>query len=405
MNRTRVATLLAALLLAAPAWTEDEPGVAFVDVTVVDGAGGTTQRTTVLVRDGRVTAVGGDVPDGVRRIAVEGAVLTPGLIDAACRSGYVAGDGEWTREMTAGVDVLDLVDLRSVAFADAVAEGVTTVLVVPGASNVVAGTGRVLATRGEHGKAAPIADTPRPLQVTLSSDASSGNFPPRRSPTSSIYARRPNTRMGVVWMLRQVFLAAKGVQEIPNDADLAPYREVLAGDRPLRVRAHRNSDVTATLRIGDETGFTPVFEGGEEAYLSRDELARRDVPVILGPFPDERSGIGPDYTDSALANARLLHEAGVRVALTAGAHGPRRLRDQAMYAVRYGLPREVALAAVTGTAAAVCGLEGRGRVRTGCVADLVLWSGDPHAPTSRPLVVLVAGRVVHEAPPSEEKTR
>ena len=110
----------------------------------------------------------------------------------------------------------------------------------------------------------------------------------------------------------------------------------------------------------------------------------------------ETSGVGPERTETALANPALLERAGVRVALTAGATGGRWLREQAIMAVRYGMKRERALAAVTSTAAELCGLADRGRIEEGLVADLVLWSGHPLLPTTRPLVVVVRGRVIHD---------
>ena len=233
---------------------------------------------------------------------------------------------------------------------------------------------------------------PQPLWISLASEAFSRNFPPRGGPTESIYARRPNTRMGVVWMLRQAFLDARAK---PEDAAYARHREALDGKRACRVLAHRWQDVSAALRIADEVGLKDVvFAGCEEAYLGRDELAKRRQPVIVGPLVSETSGEGVDGTDTALRNAAMLREAGVRVALTAGPLGGGRLRQQAMTAVRWGMSRDDALAAITSVAADVCGLPGRGRIGEGGAADVVLWSGHPLLPSSRALVVVIDGEVV-----------
>ena len=86
-----------------------------------------------------------------------------------------------------------------------------------------------------EGRATPIADAPKALHAAFGQSPSSGNFPPRFGATTSIYARRPTTRMGVVWMLRQAFLVAKGVQPAPDDADITRYREVIDGNnRPVQ---------------------------------------------------------------------------------------------------------------------------------------------------------------------------
>jgi imidazolonepropionase-like amidohydrolase len=86
----------------------------------------------------------------------------------------------------------------------------------------------------------------------------------------------------------------------------------------------------------------------------------------------------------------------VRVALTAGPLGGARLRDQAMAAVRWGMSKDDALAAVTSVAADACGAPGRGRIVDGGAADLVLWSGHPLLPSSRALVVVAGGEVVFD---------
>jgi imidazolonepropionase-like amidohydrolase len=388
MNRRVALTLL--VLFAGSTSAEETKGVVFANVTVLDGIGGPREKAWIGVRDGKV--VNGAI-DG-RRIEVAGAFVTPGLVDAASRAGYSRADAEHTREMTPDVDARDLADPWSDAFRDAARAGCTTVSLVPGPSNVVSGLSRTFSTRTPGGTAKPLDGAPQALWLTMASEASGGNFTPRGGPTESIYARRPNTRMGVVWMLRQTLLDAKAR---PDDVTLAPYRDALGGKRACRVVAHRWQDMTAMARICDEVGLADVvFAGAEEAYVGREELAKRKTAVIVGPFPPERRGGGPDDSDTALSNAAMLRAAGVRVALTAGELGGSRLREQAMAAVRWGLPKADALAAVTSVAAELCGLPDRGRIKDGAPADLVLWSGDPLLPTSRALVVVIGGEVVFD---------
>ena len=81
-------------------------------------------------------------------------------------------------------------------------------IVPPGARNVVGGLTAAFHAWSPAGRAVRIADAPQALQTTFGDSASAGNFPPRFGATTSIYARRPTTRMGVVWLLRQAFLAA-----------------------------------------------------------------------------------------------------------------------------------------------------------------------------------------------------
>jgi len=384
---------LASMASAVRAQDGRRAALVFSDVTVLDGVGGTSEAATVVVANGRI---GGTAPDGARTISVPGAVLAPGFVEPAARLGYASEEAEVTREMTAFVSARDLANPRHQAFREAAREGCTTVVLVPGPRNVVGGLSQAFHAWSTTGRAVPIRGAPSSLHAALSRYPSLGNFPPRYGPTTSIYARRPTTRMGVVWLLRQTFLAAKGVQEPPNEADLTPYQDVLAGRRPLRVSLHRMQDVNAVLRLADEVGMKLALDNAEEAYLRRDELAKRGVPVVVGPIPDIRTGAGPDNTDTALMNATMLHEAGVKVALTAGNTGGRWLREQGMFAVRYGMTSDEALAALTSVPADLCGLSDRGRIAEGAHADVVLWSGHPLKPTSRMLMVVIDGSVVFD---------
>ena len=72
-----------------------------------------------------------------------------------------------------------------------------------------------------------------------------------------------------------------------------------------------------------------------------------------------------------------------------------RIRQLAGNAAANGLPRDVALAAITATPADMFGLGAtRGRIAQGQVADLVLWSGDPLEVTTIADQVWIAGRAV-----------
>ncbi len=384
-----VAALVSTALVRADDGRDD---LVFVDVTVLDGLGGAPRKGTVSVRGGKLALATGKG----RRVGVPGAFLAPGFVEAAGRTVYLRADAEMTREMTADIDAADLVDPRHSDFREGAFEGCTTVVVPPSARNVVGGLTASYHAWSPEGRAVPIAGAPKALAAAFGQSPSRGNFPPRYGATTSIYARRPTTRMGVVWMLRQAFLAAKGLQPAPDDADLRHYREVLEGKRTLRFQARAIQDLNGALRLADEVGVQFIAEGVDEGYRVRDALGARRTPALVGPLSDIRTGRGPDGTDTALRNAAMLRDAGCVVALTAGDSGPRWLREQAMFATRYGFTREQALAAVTSIPADLCGLTARGRIADGAAADVVLWSGHPLLPSSRMLMVVIDGRVIFD---------
>ena len=115
---------------------------------------------------------------------------------------------------------------------------------------------------------------------------------------------------------------------------------------PLIVSAHRASDIEAVLRIADDYGLDLVVSGGSEAWLVADRIAAAGVPVILKPLNSSPEGF--DRLGARFDNAALLHEAGVEVVVGSfDSHNARWLTLEAGNAVRFGLPWEIALRAVT----------------------------------------------------------
>jgi imidazolonepropionase-like amidohydrolase len=113
------------------------------------------------------------------------------------------------------------------------------------------------------------------------------------------------------------------------------------------------------------------------------------VPVILGPLTTQVSGAGPESSEMVWNQPGLLRQAGVTFALSGG-----HLLDQARFAVRYGLPPEAALEAITRTPARLLGVEGRvGTIEVGRDADLVAFNGDPLELTTSIQWVLVDGNI------------
>jgi imidazolonepropionase-like amidohydrolase len=173
--------------------------------------------------------------------------------------------------------------------------------------------------------------------------------------------------------------------------DLEALVPVADGAVPLLVEADRAADLEALLVMLEGTRVRPVILGGAEAWLVRERLAEKRVPVILNPLL-----FGPGDFDQLRAradNAVLLHAAGVPVILSVfDTHQVRKLRQVAGNAVREGLPWEAALLAVTEAPADAFGMSGHGRIAPGAIGNVVLWSGDPFELATRVVAVFVGGR-------------
>lgn len=337
----------------------------------------------VHVKDGKIVVVAENVapPANARILDLGEGVLIPGLVDAFTSIGMEGGTAEATVEITPNFRVYDAMDWSARAFRHARAEGVTTVNVVPGTDNVITGLSCIAKTAGERAQRVIAPD--HALVLVLASDPAIGNN--SRNRPDSIYNRQPTNRMGVVWMLRSEFGMAKRVAGKEKNV----LREALAGTRPVICVSRSDSDMTAALRLREEYPMNLTLAGGQEAYKMRPALAVAKVPILLGPLTIQGSS-GAEQTETVLNVAGLLDDAKIPFALTGG-----NLLDQARFAVRYGLPREAALAAITTTPARLLGLDKRlGSIAVDRDADLVAFSGDPFDVTSRVRWTMING-VVH----------
>jgi len=299
--------------------------------------------------------------------------------------------------------MLDAIDLHSPDLERLLAQGVTTIFVGGDPGAVISSQGTVLRTGGlEDGRVLkPVSD----VRAVMGEDSFS--ISRNRPPWGPIdfYVRRPTTRMGVAWVFKKALADARNFQAgVPlhgadtPPADALPYLlKILSGDIPLRVQARRQHDIETAVRLCDEFGLKFLLEEGTEAYRCLDLLKEKQVPVVYGPLYEEadRGMRRFEGVRSRLYTFQALLDSGIPTALTA-----QELREedglarQVMYAVRFGVKLGDALKAVTSTPAKFLRVDKElGTVEAGKRADLVVWSGEPFASTSRPLMVLVDGRV------------
>ena len=385
---------LLVMALAAPAQAED---IAIVGATVYLEPGNAVEGATVLVRDGRVSAVGEGVavPAGARRIDGAGKVVTAGLIEASTRLGLIeVGLEASTREgifdseggdvVHAAYRVTDGYNPTSVAIPVARAGGITSAVVVP-YGGLVSGTGAWVSLA--EGVPA-VAQSPVAMYAALgeASLASAGG-----------------SRGVALMRLRELLADAVeyGRRRREHDRnqtrpfaagrlELEALLPVAQGRVPLVLRVHRSADILAALRLGQETGARVIIEGGTEAWMVAGELAAANVGVILDPTANMPGSFDRVHVrDDAAA---VLAAAGVDVAISTlgDAARARRIRQLAGIAVAGGLAPEQALAAITTVPAKLFGLD-RGRIRAGAAADLVVWSGDPFELSTRAEQVIIGG--------------
>ncbi len=395
----RLPLLAAAGLLCAASVAAQAQSLLIRNATVhTGGEAGRIEQADVLVRDGRIAAIGPglNAPAGAPVLEAGGRPLTPGLfagltglgleeipaeattVDHALAFGaqQPAQDVQWRPEF----DLLYAYNPESSVIAVNRVEGLTFTMLAPSGrpgSSFVTGQGAAVSLDGVSD--AELAGS-RTLFVDLGADAS---------------ALAGGSRAAQFMLLEQAVAEARGA-DAGDHALLTPQgraalKRFLDGGR-IVFQVDRAADIRQVLKFAERHGVRAVIAGGAEAWKVAERLAAAGVPVLLDPLQNRPSSF--DTLGSRLDNAALLHAAGVTIAFNQAddaTHNARKIRQLAGNAVANGLPWDVALAALTRTPAQIFGLAERGTIAVGQVADLVLWSGDPLEVTSWAEQVVIAG--------------
>lgn len=363
--------------------------------TVHTATGAPIADATIVVRDGKFAAVGRNVavPAGATVIDAAGKVIVPGFIDEHSHIGARPTDLN-DRPMIIGPQhrILDALDLDDPDWKEAVKGGVTSLTTGPGSGENVSGMAIIIKTFGDD------------LATRVLKEKGGMKFAmgPKRNDAY------PSTSMGVAANLRQYliktqeYVAAQkrwedgGRQGAPPPRDLGyeAMAEVLA--RKVRVRAHVHSatDVMTLLRLKDEFGFDLTLHHSTEAYKVADEVAKRGVSAVVLPLGD-RIGI----TDDAMKGPYVLWKAGVKIAMHTDhpVINQKWLRLSAGLAMRYGLPEDEALKAITINVAEIQGVADRvGSITVGKDADFVVMNGPWYEPKTRVDLVVGDGAVIYD---------
>jgi imidazolonepropionase-like amidohydrolase len=372
------------------------------NATVLTVSKGTLPNTDVLVRNGKIAAIGKDLeaPKGVTTIDATGMFLMPGIIDTHSHFAIEGNVNEFSLSVVPEVRVRDVVDGDDVQVYRAAAGGVTTARLLHGSANVIGGQDAVIKMKyGKPARELILADAPRGVKFALGENVKRTD------------GRFPNTRLGVEAVLVRAFTeareyqkrwdacrkakaAGKPVVEPRRDLRLEALADVLKGDLKVHCHCYRADEILMLLRVADQFGFkVKSLQHVLEGYKIAPEIAAHGASC--SPFSDWWAYKLEAY-DAIPFNAALLNEAGVSVCLKSDSNElMRHLYQEAAKVVKYGgMSEDEALATITLNGAKQLGVDHRiGSIEVGKDGDLVLFNGHPLNSYSRPEMTLVEGEV------------
>jgi imidazolonepropionase-like amidohydrolase len=402
----------AALFLAAAlaASTVSGQTIAIVGATVHTVSGPDIPNGTVLLRNGKIAAVGPsvEVPAGAKTVDVKGRHVYPSLFPPITELGLVE-----ISSVRSTVDTTELGEINPQARADfamnfdsellpvARSAGILVAGVSP-AGGIVSGSLAAMKlegwTREDATLKAPAAIVVRWPDLTID-----------RSHTARFSVRlQEKRRDDALEKLKDVFAGARsysraraaedkaGVPRHDRDPKLEALLPAIDGKIPVIVMAQRVRQIRDALAWGREENLHLVLAGAKDGWRIAGEIASANVPVIVEQ-PMELPARRDEPYDANFANAGALAKAGVRVAFTDGANASnaRNLPDQAGAAVAFGFPRDKAVEAMTLEPARILGVSDRvGSLESGKDATLIVTDGDILDPRTRVVAAYLDGRAL-----------
>jgi imidazolonepropionase-like amidohydrolase len=387
---------------------------------IVTVTGPTLERGTIVIgADGRIQAVGADVPVPAGAQTIDGAGLTvyPGMMDA----GTTMGLSEIPDGANATVDVSEIgtfnpnvqalygVNAHSAHIGVTRVVGVTHVVSRP-TGGILSGQAALLNLSGDTPP--QMAVIPRvAMAVTLPRSGFAGRGfgrgggPQLAGGTQEAERARTIQLDSLRTMLRDADAYARAQEAYAKNTSLPrPARDVvlasmipmLRGEMPVIFMADAAADIRAAITFARDNKLKPIIMGGREAPAVASLLKQHDVPVIVTSVFALPSREDDPYDVNFSTPARLA-AAGVRFAIASGDGGAeaRDLPYVAGMSAAFGLSKDAALRAVTLAPAQIFGVDREfGSIEPGKRANLVVTTGDLLEARSDTKALFIDGRPV-----------
>jgi imidazolonepropionase-like amidohydrolase len=395
------------------------PGTfAIVGAKIVTVTGGVIDNGTILIRDGKIAAIGTNVsvPAGAERIDGKGLSVYPGMIDAATNMGLT----EIAQGANATVDVSEVGNMNPNARAIkginphtshinvTRVNGITTVLSHP-TGGLISGQSAIINLNGStQDEMAVVADNA--LVINFPRVATGGGFggfafaqgPPPADVNEAVRRRDQQVEeLKKIFSEAEAYLKAREARRkdpdlpiVPVDLKLEAMGPYLRGERPVLLLAQRERDIRAAVKFAADMKLKAIIVGGQDAWKVADDLKKNNIAVIytnIYALPVQQD----DPYDYLFEAPSKMQQAGVKFAISTGNDGSeaRDLPYHAGLAGAFGLSKEEALKSVTIYPAEILGIADRmGSLEVGKVANVVVTDGDLLDPRTNVKYVFINGR-------------
>lgn len=357
--------------------------------------------------DGKILSVGMDLAalENAQVIDAQGALVTPGCVDAHCHIGLHNEACGWegmdyneiVDPVTPQMRAIDSINPMDESFALAIKGGVTTACTGPGSANVVGGTFVAIKL---YGKRVDKMIVKNPIAMKCAF----GENPKRCYGQQG--KKAPMTRMGTAAVLRELLFKTRRYladQEAgknpPFDMKLEAMIPVIKGELPLKAHAHRADDILTSIRIAKEFGVKLTLDHCTDGSVIADELAEEGYPAFVGPSLGSKTKL--ELINKSFTTPSVLNKAGVKVSIITDAPviPLQYLPMCAALAANSGLDAEEAWKAITINPAESIGIADRvGSLEPGKDGDVVIWTADPMTTVgAESAVTIVDGKIVYQA--------
>ncbi|MBO5858139.1 MAG: amidohydrolase [Clostridia bacterium] len=353
----------------------------------------------ILIKNGKISKISKniEVTSEMEVINARNKNVFPGFIDAHSHIGIcedktsvqVDESNEDTTPVTPTIRGIDAINPMDGAFNNAIASGITSVMVGPGSANPIGGQFAFIKT---HGRCIDEMVVLAPAAIKIAFGENPMNC-------YGLNGNMPSSRMGTASVIREELFRAKqyfrNEDSGEKDFNLECYRDLFEKKIPLKAHVHRADDIFTAIRIANEFNLELTLDHCTEGHLIAEKIAESGFSAIVGPSLASRNK--KEVGQSDFKTAGVLKKSGVTVALTTD-HPVSRIQYLplcAALAAKEGLGEYNALRAITIDAAKICGVSDRvGSLKEGKDADIVIFDGNPLEIKTNVEITIIDGKIV-----------